>query len=93
MKPGTQIIYIPTHAEGDEDHPDADAGFVTVMANDDFAWCRYWSRNFPDELELRTTANSELTPVTQLVERDTTEQHIVNALIVELYGLGGPVAR
>ena len=85
MKPGTQIIYIPTHANGDPDHPDAETGFVTSMRDDAFAWCRYWSgKHFG---ELRTTANSELTDITQLVERQTVPQHTVYALIEELYGL------
>ena len=91
MKPGTQIIYIPTHAEGDEDHPDADAGFVTSMRDDDFAWCRYWSMHYPGVL--RTKANSELTDITQLVERQTVPQHTVYALIEELYGLDGDLTQ
>ena len=90
MKTGTQIVYVPTHANGDENHVDCEAGFVTEMKNG-YAFCRYWSKHYPGKL--RTTANSELTDVTQLVERDTTAQHIVNALIVELYELGGELVR
>jgi hypothetical protein len=62
MKPGTQIIYIPSHAEGDPNHPDCKLGFVISQREDISAhFCRYWSKGKPGK-ELRTTANSELTP-------------------------------
>ena len=91
MKPGTQIIYIPRHAEGDADHPDAETGFVTSMKTNDFAWCRYWSRHFPGEL--RTKANSELTSTAQLVTRDTVPQGVVDRRIVKLYELPRMLVR
>ena len=92
MKPGTQIIYIPTHANGDTDHPDAEAGFVT--SNWSFnarVYCRYWSKHEPNEL--RTKANSESTPVARLIKKDTRPQSVVNTLIEELYELGGALVQ
>lgn len=82
MKPGTQIIYIPTHAEGDENHPDAQAGFVTSVKIG-IAFCRYWSKHSPGEL--RTKANSEGTPLTLLIEKDTVPQDVVDELVGLLY--------
>jgi len=64
MKRGTQIAYIPTHANGDINHPDVEFGFVTSTRND-VAFCRYWSKRNP--FELRTKANSEATPVDMIV--------------------------
>lgn len=60
MERGTQIAYIPHHANGDVTHPDVEFGFVTSVGKG-VAFCRYWSRHRLDEL--RTTANSEATPL------------------------------
>lgn len=75
---GTQIVYVPTHANGDTQHPDAEPGFVTSM-NGDVAFCRYWSKSNPDQL--RTTVNSEATPVDTLVVADTRPQAVVDTLL------------
>lgn len=64
LQRGTQIIYVPTHAEGNENHPDCERGFVTSV-KPDAAFCRYWSKYHPGEL--RTKMNSELTPLDCLV--------------------------
>ena len=78
MKRGTQIAYIPDHANGDLDHPDVEAGFVTSWREgDQAAYCRYWSKVNPDEL--RTKANSELTPCRYLEEIDSCPQWRVDA--------------
>jgi len=74
LKQGTQIIYVPRHAEGDETHPDCETGFVTTLVGPN-AFCRYWRK--VDPFGLRTTANSELTPIEQLVERNTVSQQMV----------------
>ena len=81
MKPGTQIIYVPMHAEGDTEHPDCQAGFVTSL-RDDFAFCRYWSKHHPGEL--RTKANSEATPLDCLVIQDTRPQAEVNQALKDV---------
>ena len=62
LQPGTQIAYVPTHANGDLSHPDVEFGFVTSVRGD-VAFCRYWSKGDG----LRTTANSEATPISLLV--------------------------
>lgn len=56
LKPGTQIIYIPMHAKGDENHPDVEEGFVTThRPGSDAVYCRYWSKHYPGELRTNTT--------------------------------------
>lgn len=77
LKRGTQIIYVPAHANGDPDHPDCVAGFVTsVQAG--FVFCRYWRR---DLVDLRTKANSERTPVCALVVKDSVPQKRVKWML------------
>lgn len=53
---GTQIAYIPGHADGNINHPDVEFGFVTSV-KEDMAFCRFWSKT--DRNQLRTLANSE----------------------------------
>ena len=67
LKPGTQIAYIPLHADGDLNHPDVQYGFVnTLNPRDDKAvFCRYWRKGKEGQV-LRTTANSELTNISDL---------------------------
>jgi hypothetical protein len=83
MKKGTQIVYTPDHANGDINHPDSERGFVahsTII--DDALFCRYWRRGEP--LQLRTLANSELTPIRNIIELDTVQQEIVNETLKEI---------
>ena len=79
MKPGTQIAYIPLHAENDINHPDVEFGFV-VSERGDAHFCRYWRRGHPGEL--RTVANSELTPTNNLVEYKSVSQDVVDNLVL-----------
>jgi len=74
LKPGTQIIYIPNHADG-IDHPDCEKGFVTSMTKRG-AFCRYWNKHNPEKL--RTIANSEMTRFENLVIKDTHPQSEIN---------------
>lgn len=78
---GTQIIYVPLHADGDESHEDAQEGFVTSVVNT-MAFCRFWSRQRPNEL--RTRVNSEAVPVHLLVVRDTRPQSRVDAALAQV---------
>jgi len=81
MMRGTQIAYIPAHANRDINHPDVEFGFVTSQRQGVY-FCRYWRKG---ELgELRTTSNSELTPNEYLVEHQSAEQGIVDKLISQL---------
>ena len=86
MKAGTQILSVPMHAEGDQAHPDVEIGFVTSDARDDAVFCRYWSKYSPGDL--RTKANSELTPRECLVIADTVPQKWVDRWIEEIKHLG-----
>jgi len=75
---GTQIAYIPMHADGDIGHPDVEFGFVTSVRGST-AFCRYWSKSSPGVL--RTQANSEGTPSSMIVRHTSTLQGIVNQLL------------
>lgn len=55
LKQGTQILYVPNHAEGDLDHEDVEQGFVTLVGQR-VARCRFWRK---DGTGLRTRLNSE----------------------------------
>ena len=74
LLPGTQVLYIPMHAEGDPEHGDCEAGFITSVKRQSsgkvMAFCRYW---YPDG-RMRTTSCSELTPIEYLIEKDTYHQ-------------------
>ena len=74
LHPGTQIIYVPDHADG-IDHPDCEEGFVTSMTERG-AFCRYWNKNNP--WTLRTMANSEMTRFENLVIKNTRRQSDVD---------------
>ena len=83
LKPGTQIVYIPTHAEGNENHPDCESGFVTSVRGD-IAFCRYWRNGIEPSgyySELRTTANSEATPLANLIIKKTVPQGMIAGLL------------
>lgn len=99
MKPGTQIIYIPNHELKDYEKTGAinfssggaEPGFITGsrrVGKIDTLFCRYWLINKYDnigpEYELRTKANSELTPASNLVAKDTVPQKIVDKLMKDL---------
>jgi hypothetical protein len=88
MSLGTQIIYIPRHANGDENHPDCERGFVTTAKNDT-VFCRYWRKDLTD---LRTKANSEATPIDMIVIRDSVPQEQVSEAIRK-YIAGKEVAK
>ena len=82
MKRGTQIIYVPLHADG-PDHPDAEPGFVTSGGHEGFkfAFCRYWSKAYPGEL--RTKLNSERTPTCALIMRDSVDQARIEEALLQ----------
>lgn len=82
MKTGTQIAYIPTHANGDLTHPDTEFGFVTSRCpapGTDAYFCRYWLKHEPGNL--RTRANSENTPFDSLREVQSVPQFVVDAML------------
>ncbi len=63
FKRGDQIVYIPTHANGDKNHQDSEHGFVD-RAGVSAIFCRYWSQAYGT---LRTRANAEATDIKNLV--------------------------
>ena len=80
VKRGTQILSVPSHAEGNLDHPEVQAGFVTSVRGE-HVYCRYWRK---DLSELRTKANSECTPIYVLYAVDTVPQARVEAALIEI---------
>ncbi len=82
LKTGTQIAYVPDHAEGDIKHADVQFGFVTTVRANGDAFCRYWSRSNPSEL--RTRFCSELTPARCLVLYESHPQAEVDAMLYEI---------
>ena len=81
FKVGDQIVYIPRHAK-DMFHPDAEFGFITGFNFDSAAFCRYWSNS--DRTRLRTTANSEATPIDTLERYALKPQILITQTLTEL---------
>lgn len=89
MKPGQQIAYVPTHVNEElgplahlDDliaHQDTEFGFVTSEKGDAH-FCRYWRKGHIGEL--RTLANSELTPTCNLYEHHSVGQLLVDDLLM-----------
>ena len=85
LKRGTQIIYVPDHANDDVNHPDCEPGFTSVvLQSGQLLRCRYWSKTYPGEL--RTRSNSELAHERNLVVRDTVPQAQVEAALEKYCG-------
>ena len=97
MEPGTQIVYVPHHrmerykklGEMNFGYPhDSQPGFVASVSKvDDAVFCRYWRVTHTQEVleyDLRTKANAELTPIANLVAKDTVPQEIVDSIMAEL---------
>jgi hypothetical protein len=83
MEVGNQIAYIPTHAEGDIDHPDVEFGFITGFNSQGDPFCRYWRKG--EVGVLRTTANSECTPIDMVIEHWSVPQSRVDGFIQKHY--------
>jgi len=83
MKIGTQIAYIPLHANGKITHPDVEVGFVTAEGVAQTHFCRYWRKDRAG-VELRTMANSESTPTSLLIEYQSVSQSVVDEWLFRL---------
>ncbi len=81
LKRGDQIVYIPNHARNNRNHPDCEYGFVTSIGTK-IAFCRYWSKAKP--AELRTTANSEATMISNLQLHKSVSQKRVDDWLVKI---------
>lgn len=75
---GTQIIYLPTEAHGEVDHPNCETGFVTSVLGD-VAFCRYWSKSSPEELQNKL--GGVATYIRDLIKKDTVPQADVEAAL------------
>ena len=82
MRPerGIQVIYVPTHANGDVNHPDCERGFI-MSSRGSTAFCRFWSK---DLKRLRTVSCSESCNVSELVVADSVPQSQVNYALTEI---------
>lgn len=87
MDKGTQIAYIPLHANGNIEHPDVEFGFVTSQkAALKAHHCRFWRKGEPGVL--RTTSCSELTPDDMLVQHEKVSQDVVDRALNEIELIG-----
>lgn len=78
--PGTQVAYIPPHANGDINHPDVEFGFVTSLHPDgEGCFCRYFLKDCP--AILRTVSCSELTNYEFLVVVEHHPQQWIDDLL------------
>lgn len=78
LKRGTQIAYIPNHADGDINHSSVEQGFVT-STSEKVAFCRFWSKCY--KAELRTKANSEAIIFDNIVIIDSVPQTLVDEML------------
>ena len=76
MKRGTQIAYIPPHADSVE-HPDVQLGFVTSVGNK-HVFCRFWNGDLTDIVD---KSCSKGVPHDHLVERDSVQQALVDEML------------
>ena len=78
--PGTQIAYVPSHAKGDVNHPDADWGFVQEQ-REDSCLCRFWSKNRQHQRQIgdmRTKANAESAQKRDLIPHQHCRQELID---------------
>ena len=88
---GTQVIYVPTHANGNKDHKDCAFGFATSSKkNGAIVFCRYWWTRYADDL--RTKGNSEGCSPDQLVIEDYCDQSVIDAQVEILKEQGQIIA-
>ena len=79
-KPGVQIAYFPTHANGNWYHPDLEEGFVECVNKDErTATCRFWNKR--GMRTLRTLANGEKCSVDDLMSFVSVQQSVVEKLL------------
>jgi hypothetical protein len=79
IKKGTQIAYVPKHANGNLKHKDVEFGFAMGEPNVDYVFCRYWHKGRPGKL--RTISNGEMTRIKYIVEVKSVHPDIVDAAI------------
>jgi hypothetical protein len=77
MKPGTQVVFVPTLANGDINHPDCLPGFIAGPPIGRSIYVYFWREI---GVSLRTT-KPQLTDSEHLVVVDSVEQAIVDRLL------------
>lgn len=80
LEPGTQIAYVPLHANGDLAHPDVQFGFIQEVRGGT-ALCRFWSKSRQRKHQigdLRTKANAESASLSDLVLHPHCEQRVID---------------
>jgi len=81
---GTQVIYVPDHAEGNINHPDCERGIVTAHASYTEIFVRYFYANG----DLRTIGNSECTDMGHLIIQDFMDVQAAQDVLFSLgYGV------
>lgn len=75
LQPGTQIIYVPRHANGNESHRDGETGYVE-RDEGKRVLCRFWRKGFGAR-QLRTIANGEYCSRDTVIVKDTVPQEDV----------------
>ena len=84
LEEGEQVLYIPTHAEGDPKHDDVEEGFV-MADKGETAFVRYFFRRSVSAAGgLRTVANSESTPKAMLMRYVHHSQGEIDALVRQI---------
>ena len=86
LEQGTQVRYIPDHADGDSDHPDCLDGFVMgpiVIIHDGVnVPVRYWGKHSPGWL--KNVSNSEITEIENLILVDSYPQFIIDRIVDDI---------
>lgn len=81
--PGTQIVYLPSHAKNNLSHLDVEYGFVEGPAYSKYLrTCRFWRKD--KHGELRTVANGEVAEVDRLLRYNSVPQTVVDELLRQL---------
>lgn len=85
LERGMQIAYVPMHAEGNIEHVDVEFGVVVrPHAHEASHYCLYWTqRSTPEQPEMRTKLNAELTPTWTLVKVSVVSEEHVRAALAE----------
>lgn len=82
---GTQIAYIPNHANKNIEHADVEFGFIMRKSVTGRAYfCRFWLKQEPYTNLLRTNANSESVDIRNLYLYDSHDQQRIIDILPQL---------
>lgn len=80
---GRQIAYVPNHALCDLSHHAVEYGFIWGPIRKEDIPCRFWVKGREGKT-LRTRANSEMTPLSNIIFIDSVDQQIIRSLLRDL---------